>query len=443
LSDDCKRTLEITVPLEDVQQAEQGVLAELAAKAALPGFRPGKVPLGVIRSRFSGQVREETLNQVIGKAFDERARELELDVVSTPSVKDLKYEDNEPLTFTAEFEVRPAFELESYEGIEAPYAEASVTDEEVTARIDAMREQRAELVNVDPHPVQDGDVAVIALESLTPVGTDEPIRQDEMNLEIGGQYTLPEFTENVKGMEVGETREFDVTYPEDYSGQNLAGQTIRFKVTLNGLRKRELPELNDEFAQDLGDYKTVDDLLQAVRSSLLAERDYVSRERAKEAIVAKLGENYSFPVPQIFVQQHIESQLRRQLSYLAGQGADISNLNLDWQKLMEEQREPATKAVRAGLVLDRIADAESVAVTREEVDRELARAAQRERISVTALRERLEESGGLNRIAQQIRTEKTLEILFEKATKVDPPPQPEPTEDTTAESAEPEDGSNG
>jgi trigger factor len=434
LADDCKRTLEITVPHEEVQQVKQRVLAELASKAALPGFRPGKVPPSVIQSRFGDQVRQETIDHILSKAFQERAQELELDVVSTPSVKDLKFEENEPLTFTAEFEVRPIFELQSYEGIEVPYAEPTLSDDEVNARLDAMREQRAELVNVDPRPVEDGDFAVVALESLSPVGTDEPIRQDEMNLEVGGQHTLPEFTENVRGMQVGETREFDVTYPDEYGGQNLAGKTIRFQVKLNGLRKRELPELNDEFAQDLGDYKTIDDLREAVQSSLLAEREYMSRERAKEAIIEKFGEQYSFPVPNVFVEQQVESQMRRQLRYLAGQGADISNLQLDWQKVLEEQREPAAKAVRSSLVLDRIADEESVSVTQEELDRELARAAQRERTTVAALREQIEKEGGLGRIAQQIRTEKTLNLLFEKATKVDPPAEPETSSEATAES---------
>lgn len=425
MADDCKRTLEISVPADEVLQVRQRVLGELAAKAALPGFRPGKVPANVILARFGDQVRQETLDHILGRSFQQRATELDLDVVGTPTVKDLKYEEGEPLTFTAEFEVRPAFELADYAGIEVPYAEPVVADEEVEARIEVMRAQRAELVNIDPRPVEDGDVAVIALESLTSVGTDEPIRQDEMNLEVDGEYTLPEFTENVRGMQVGETREFDVIYPEDYSGKNLAGRTVRFSITLNGLRKRELPVLNDEFAQDLGDYKGLADLQEAVRNSLMSEREYLSRERAKEAIVTSLGESYTFPVPNVFVEQQVEIQLRRQIRQLASQGADMSNLQIDWEKALNDQREPASKAVRAGLVLDKIADTESIHVSQREVDDELARAAQRERVTVTAIKDRLEKEGGLARIAQQIRTEKTLNLLFEKAAKVPPPEVPE------------------
>jgi trigger factor len=311
--------------------------------------------------------------------------------------------------------------------MEVPYLEPLVSDEDVEARLQAMRDQRAELVNVDPRPVQDGDFAVISLESKTDIGTDEPIRQEEMNLEVGGEYTLPEFTENVRGMEVGQIREFEVTYPEDYSGKNLAGRTVRFEVKLNGLRKRELPELNDEFAQDLGDYKGIEDLRAAVRTSLHAQRDFQARDRAKHAIVDTLGKSYSFPVPDTFVEQQVNTQMRRLIRQLAEQGADMENLGVDWKQLMAEQREPAAQAVRAGLVLDRIADVENIHVGQHEVDEEVARAAQRERVAVTAIRERLQKDGGLERVATQIRTEKTLNFLFEKATKVAPPEEPEAT----------------
>ncbi len=433
MSDDCKRTLEITVPLEEVEVVRQRVLAGFAAKAALPGFRPGKAPKGVVQSRFADDIRQEVIDQLLQKAFHDRVAELDLDVVSNPSVTDLHFHDGEPLRFTAEFEVRPHFELQTYEGIEVPYAEPSVSDEDVDSRIEAMRQRRAELVNVDPRPVEEGDFAVISLKSLSSVGTEEPISQDEMNLEVGGEYTLPEFTENVRGMEPGQTREFDVIYPADYSGTNLAGRTVRFEVTVKSIRKRELPELNDEFAKDLGDYKGLDDLRDAIRGSVLAERQFYAREQAKGEIGRILGETYSFPVPDVFVRQQVETRVRRQLLQLAEQGADMKNLQLDWQKVLDEEREPATRVVRAGLVLDRIATAESIDVTPREVDEEIEREARRERGTPASIREKLEKDGGLERLASQLRTDKTLNFLFEKSTKVDPPePQPATEEPSAA-----------
>ncbi|MCW5963159.1 MAG: trigger factor [Bryobacterales bacterium] len=428
--------MEITVPADEVEVVRQKVVGDLAAKVSLPGFRPGKAPKGVILSRFRDDIRRETIDQLLGRAFAQRAQELDLDVASTPSVKDLKYDEGEPLTFTAEFEVRPAFELLDYSQLEVPYAEPQVADDEVDARLQSMREQRAELVNVDPRPVEDGDVAVISIESKSDVGTEEPIRQDEMNLEVGGEYTLPEFNENVRGMQVGESREFDVVYPEDYSGKNLAGRTVTFEVKLNGLRRRELPELNDEFAQDLGDYKGMDDLREAIRGSLIAQREFHARDQAKQAIVEKLGQMYTFPVPESFVEQQVQTQMRRLIRQLAEQGADMENLGVDWKQVMAEQHEPAVRAVRAGLVLDRIGDAESIQVSQREVDDEIARAAKRERVAVTALQERLDKDGGIERLATQLRTEKTLNILFEKAVKVAPSAdQPEGSETNAGDPA--------
>ena len=428
MSDDCKRTLEITIPVEEVQKTTHHVVEELSAKVKLPGFRPGKVPANVILSRFKEQVRQDVLDHLLGPAFNRKANELSLEVVGTPTVKDLKFEEGQPVEFTAEFEVRPEFELEDYNNLTVPYEEQQVSQEDVESRLTALREQRAELVNVDPRPVEEGDFAVIALESLSSVGTEEPIKQDEMNLEVGGEYTLPEFTENVKGMNVGETKEFEVVYPEDYSGRNLAGRTVSYRVTVNGIRKREMPELNDEFAQDMGDYKTLDDLRENVRRSILAEREYVARERSKEAIVGLLSEAYSFPVPEAYVNQQVETQVRRQIRNLAAQGADMNNVQVDWEKVIAEQKEPAAKSVRAGMVLDKIADAESIQVTEQEVNDEVARIARREKVAPAALRERLEKDGSLGRIAQQMQTEKTLNLLLERATKVPPTPEPAASE---------------
>lgn len=420
MADECKRTLEITIPVEEVQKTTHHVVEELSAKVKIPGFRPGKVPANVILTRFKEQVRQDVLDHLMGPAFNKKASELSLDVVGTPKVKDLKFEEGGPVEFTAEFEVRPEFELQDYNNLTVPYGEPQVSDEDVDARLQSLREQRAELINVDPRPVEEGDFAVIALESVTDVGTEEPIKQDEMNLEVGGEYTLPEFTESVKGMEVGQTKDIEVVYPADYSGRNLAGRTVTYRVTVNGLRKRELPELNDEFAQDMGDYKTIDDLKENVRRSVLAEREYMARERSKEAIVQLLSDAYTFPVPEAYVNQQVETQVRRQIRNLAAQGADMESVQIDWEKVIAEQKEPAAKSVRAGLVLDKIATAETVEVTEQELNDELGRIARRENVAPAALRERLAKDGSLGRVAQQMQTEKTLNLLLERATKVPP-----------------------
>ncbi|MCZ2157418.1 MAG: hypothetical protein LC114_26565, partial [Bryobacterales bacterium] len=191
-----------------------------------------------------------------------------------------------------------------------------------------------------------------------------------------------------------------------------------------------IPELNDEFAQDMGDYKTADDLRAGVRRAIQEEREYIGRERAKQAIAQSLGESYTFPVPEVYVNQHLESSIRRQMRNLVMQGVNVETAGIDWQKVIDEEREPATKSVRAYLVIERIAAAESISVTEQEVNDEVARIARRERIAPAALRERMAKDGGLDQLAQRIETDKVLDLLFERATKVPPPP---PAEEPAAE----------
>jgi trigger factor len=191
--------------------------------------------------------------------------------------------------------------------------------------------------------------------------------------------------------------------------------------------------LNDEFAQDMGDYKTLEDLKENVRRSILAEREFHSRDASKHAIVEILSDSYDFPVPDAYVDQQVESQVRRQLRNLAAQGADMSTMQIDWEKVIAEQKVPAARSVRAGLVLDKIGEAESVEVTEQEVTEELTRLARRENVAPAALRERLQKDGSLVRMAQQIRTEKTLNVLLEKANKVPPPPKEEENVEPSAE----------
>jgi trigger factor len=241
-----------------------------------------------------------------------------------------------------------------------------------------------------------------------------------MSLHLGESETLPEFTENLRGMSPGETKEFSVNYPPEYGQERLAGRTVQFRAEVKAVRRRELPELNDEFAQDLGDFQTLDELREAIRTSMKSEREYMAQQEAKNKLVDKLVDQHPFPIPDAFLDRQIEFQVERQLRELAAQGVDPKSIKLDWDKVKESRREAASHDVRASLLLERIADNEAIYANNEEVDRELATLAKREREPVAALRMRLEKDGTLARIASRIRTDKVLNFLFENARKVAP-----------------------
>lgn len=426
LVEGCKHEVEITVPVDEVARETDRVIANIQQKAKLPGFRPGKAPVALIRAKFSRQVREDVLENLLPKFFKKKMEEEELQPVSRPSVKDVEFKEGEPLKFKAEFEVAPEIELKEYRGVLVHYHEPEVTDKDIDKRIAEIREQKAQYVNVEPRPVADGDYAVVSLDSVS--GVAEPIHQDEMQLKVGDPDTLPVFSETLRGMSPEEEKEFEVTYPEDYGKENLAGKTVRFRMKLKMIRTKELPELNDEFAQDLGDYPTLNDLREAIRKSIFQDREYAAQSKAKDELIERLVEAHDFPVPEAYVERQIESQLESQFRSLAERGIDPSKLKIDWNKLKEAQRPKALQAVKASLIVDKIAERESIHATNDEVDHEVQRIAKQEREPVAATRKKLEKEGLIGRIAYQIRSNKTMNFLFEHARKEAGEPEPEPQE---------------
>lgn len=416
LIEGCRHSLEIAIPADEVETEASRVTADVQKRAKLPGFRPGKAPTSLIRKQFAGDIRQQVVENLIPKALQKQIEAENLNVVGRPDIKDLHFHEGEPLKFKAEFEVFPQIELGEYKEIEVEYHEPEVGDEDVEKRLNEIREQKAEYQNVDPRPLEDGDFAVVALQSVAGV-EGEPVKQDEMVLEIGGADTFSAFTENLRGLSPGDEKEFEVTYPEDYGAARLAGKTIQFHATVKGVRRKELPEANDEFAQDLGDYRNIGEVRDAIRKGLTAQRQHEAQSEAKNKIVDKLVDAHDFPVPEVFIERQIESRVEQSLRTMAEQGIDLQKVKLDWGKVRETQREKALREVKASMLLSRISEREAIHATRDEVDKEVERIARQNREAVAAAHMRFEKDGTLGRIANHIQTEKTLNFLFEHARK--------------------------
>jgi trigger factor len=416
LVEGCRHALEVSIPAAEVENETTRVAADVQKRAKLPGFRPGKAPISLIRKQFAGDIRQQVLENLIPKTLQKQFEAENLNVVGTPDISDVHFHDGEPLRFKAEFEVVPNIELGEYRGIEVAYGDPEITDEDVAKRIEELREQKADFVNVDPRPLENGDFAVASLESVSGV-EGEAVKQEEMVLEIGGADTFDAFTENLRGLSPGDEKEFEVTYPENYGAPRLAGKTVKFHATVRGLRKKELPEVNDEFAQDLGDYRTIDELRDAVRKSILAQRQFEAQQAAKDKIVDALVDRHEFAVPETFVDRQIRTRVEQSLRAMSNEGMDLKSLKLDWAKVKETQRDKAVREVKASLLLARIAEREAIHATRDDVDKEVERLARQQREPVAALRLKFEKDGTLGRIAHHLQTEKTLNFLFEQARK--------------------------
>ncbi len=218
---DCKRSLEIEIPLEEVERAKERVTNSIKQRVRLPGFRPGKAPVSMIQSRFESDIRNEVLEVLLPQAFRDRVQKEEIKVVGQPNISDLKFEQGQPIRFKADFEIAPEFELGEYRNIPVKYEEPTVTDEEIEKRLEAMRENKAEYPNLDPRAIENGDYVLVHLKSLS--GLAEPIDQD-VQIQVGGEETLPAFNEALIGANPDELKEVDVTYPEEYGQESLAGK---------------------------------------------------------------------------------------------------------------------------------------------------------------------------------------------------------------------------
>jgi trigger factor len=413
----CKYELEITIPPEAVEQETERVITKIKSRARIPGFRPGKAPASMVKLRFAEEIRKEVMDALIPRHLYQHIEAEGLRPVAAPDVSDVRFEPGAPLQFKAEFEVFPDFELQEYRGLTVAYNEKETTEEEVNAVLERIREKHAVYRNLEPRPLADGDIAVVRLESVsTPAGL-APIRQDELMVEIGGEDTLPSFTEGLRGLAPGEKKQIEVTYPEDYGEPKLAGRTITYQAEVLGLRSKELPELNDELAKDEGDFRDLAELRERIRSELDASKRQEAQQEAKAKIVEMLVDAHDFPVPEKLVEERIRAAVKRNLRSLAERGVDPAKLRLDWEKIQEVEEPRTVREIKASLILEKIAAQENIRATQEEVDRQVQLYARQTGQPVAAARAKLAEQGALERIADQIRTDKTLQFLFEQARK--------------------------
>jgi trigger factor len=388
--------------------------------ANIPGFRKGKVPGTIVRQRFAEEIKSDVVDALVPRYFRDEAKKQNLSPVSQPRVTDLHIQDGEPLRFKAAFEVMPDFQVAPYEDIRVTTLDTNVSDEEVQTALNNVRDQQATFTAVEEErPLQEGDFAVASFKG-TPKETDadsKPVEVDEIMVEIGGENTIPEFTEHLKGVKPGEQRTFDVKYADDFADKRLAGKTLTYEVTVKGIKTRTVPELNDEFAKELSaDFNTVDDLRARLRENMQAERQHEAEHQGKDKVVEELLQRNDFPIPDALINEQIDLRLERGLRALAAQGMRTEDMkSMDFERLRAGQRDAALREVKAALILDRIADQEKVEVPDEEIERELEALATQSKQTLDQVRARLTENGGLDRIRHRIRNEKTLDSLYRRS----------------------------
>jgi len=410
----CRRELELEIPAAEVQKAVERVAKEFARVARIPGFRPGKAPVTLIRRRFADDIKGEVLQSLVPEQIDKAVKEQNLAPITQPQVDKVDFAENGPLKFRAIFEVLPEVELGAYKDLEVEVDAAPVTDADVDKAIEEVRERAATLVPAEGRALADGDYAQIKLTG-TPAGGGEPLRADSVLCHLGGEETLPAFTENLRGAQAGETRRFEVQYPAEYPDAKLAGKGYSYSAEVLGIQEKKLPELNDDFAKQVSEAPTIEELRGKVRQGLEAESEMRQTAAVREQLLRKLTEAHDFPVPEALVQNQMDARLERAVRSLAAQGVDPRGVKMDWAALRQRQRERAVEDVKAELLLDGIATAENIEVSEEDSEREIARLAERSGESAAAVRASLTKQGALDRMKSKLRSDKTLDWLRSNA----------------------------
>ena len=412
-----RKTLSIEIP-SDVVDAEIDRIAKGYTKQArLPGFRPGKVPASVIKQRFREEILHEIRHHLIPRAVEDALQERGIAPVDAPNIKDIALREGQPLTFTAAIDTVPPFDPGDLSTITLRQTGASVDDDAVDQALERLRDRAAKYEPVEGRPVADGDTIVVDL--TRQAGSEAPDRREGLTLELGHPENPPGFDAELVGLSVGEEKTFTLRLPLPGESREPVPTDVTFTVQLREIRRKVLPELDDEFAKDLGEYESLDALRDRVRGELTAEREESARRQIRNDLLKQLAERVTFDVPDVLVEREMDRRLEELVRQLVQQNIDPNTADVDWAQLRESQRGAARSTVASTLVLDEIARREHLTVEAEDVDKEIDQFATRARRTPAAIRAQLEKEGGIGRLSAGLRREKAVDLALSRAKMTD------------------------
>lgn len=417
-----RKEIKIEIEAEKLSAAYNQISDRYAKLANVPGFRRGHAPRSVVRTRFKDEIRGEVLREVVPSAIEEAIAEHKLVVIGEPDVhlenaEGLDKIGDAPLSVHVHVEVLPEVELGQYKGLEAARSTRPVTDEDVSRVIEGLREASASLQPVEDRPSETGDTVTINIHgTFTATPEAEPINVEDVDVELGGAGVQQEFTDNLTGVRADEVKTFTVKYPEDFTSKGLAGKEVEYTTTITAVRRKEMPEIDDEWAKTLGeDLESVEMLKEKVREDLQKRAGVEADHRLRSAVMQKLVEAHPFEVPQTLVDYQTNQLLESVVRDMVGRGFDPRQQQFNWEGLRGQLGEQATVDVRSSMLLERIADEEQIAVTDEEIEAEINSLAASSRQSVEQVRAALTKQGGERSIADRLRNRKALDLIIENA----------------------------
>lgn len=415
--------LEVEVEAERVTAALDKAFNKVVKKVNVPGFRKGKVPRAIFESRFGVEsLYQDAIDILLPEVYTEAVDQTDIFPVDRPEVDVEQFAKGQPFKFKAKVTVKPEVQLGDYKGIEVPAADIAVTEDELNEELTRMQERHAELIVIDEEAAQNGDTVVLDFDGSVDGVPFEGGKAERYSLELGSNTFIPGFEEQVVGMATGDFKDVNVTFPETYHAEELAGKEAVFKVKVHEIKRKQLPELDDEFAKDVSEFDTLDEYKEDLKKQLQSRKEREAEAAREGVLVDKVGENAEVEIPEAMVQSEVQNMVRDFDNRLRAQGMNLEMfLGFSGQTIEDLQgqmKDDAEKRVRNNLVLEQIAKAEKIEATEEEINKELQDMADAYKRSPEEIRNILAANGSLGSLREDVLLRKTIKFLIENAKEV-------------------------
>jgi trigger factor len=411
-----KKKVNVEIPDDQVTKEVESFYQQVGKQAKIKGFRPGKIPRGILERHFKDYVKSEVIQKLIQETYPAALSEKGLHPVSPPVIDPGELESGKPFQYSATVEVKPEIKIEGYIGLNIEGKKESPKEEEVEERLKGLQNLHAQLRTVpEPRPIQSGDHVIIDYEARMDNKPLEEGKAVDFTVEVGSGRFIPALEEKLVGLNLEEEKEIEVPFPEDYGYKKWAGKTVSFLVKVKEIKEKVFPPLDDEFAKDLGDYASLEDLKAKLKEEIEKEKELILDRQLKDQMIEQLIQANSFEIPESMVVEQAKALVSDTKLRLASQGMALKNLNIPEEKLQEDYREVAQKQVRTYLILEKIAAQEGITVTDEEADERLQSISERTHQKFDVVKRYYEKNGLVPELKTGILTDKTLNLLLEKA----------------------------
>lgn len=414
---DVKKIIHFEIPWEDVSKHIKEAVRMISKSARIPGFRPGKAPESLIRSKYSQHIKDEVIQHVVPEAYKDALAENKLDVISEPEISDVLYTEGSPFSFKVTVETKPKIDLKDYKDLVLKTLPVEVTEEEADSMLKTYQQRAAELIPLEDIPAGKGHFVSAKVKATFEKDTKkQKLFDDRTLIEIGSEENHPVFNEQLTGKRAGDRVEFDAEYAADYPEKAIAGKTIRYVVEIESVNERRLPAIDDEFAKDLGDFASLDDLRDKIRKDLSQMKTNQQRGHLQDQALSQLIDKNPFEVPESLVKRETASLMQNYAYSLHQRGMNLEDPELKWDEIRARMSRQADHTVRGSLIMEAIADAEKIEVTEQDVENRIQQLADQERRAPEAIRaELMKEQERMERFRHRILLSKTADFIINNA----------------------------